>query len=150
MSTSTIRADGFSVTTRFEVAPITLYEAWTVERHVEQWLATDAEIDARVNGKYIFRWPSPDGELSARGEYIDLIPEKKIIQTWESWGPQGRYTGADATILVELKELGNGVTAMTQTEWGPAYKDRSHIDMSISGTIEAHNELAQYIDSYKQ
>ena len=147
MSKSTIHKDGFSVTTRFKASPETLYRAWTEKADMEKWLAITAEADARVKGEYILRWPSPDGELSARGEYVELVPGKKIVQTWESWGPQGRFEGGDATIQVDFKDLGNGVTEMTQTEWSPAYKDRSRIDMSIGGTIQVHEALAKFIES---
>jgi uncharacterized protein YndB with AHSA1/START domain len=147
MSKSTVRENGFSVTSRIEASPGTLYKAWTEKADMEKWLATAAEVDARVKGKYILKWPSPDGEFSARGEYVELVPGKRIVQTWQSWGPQGRFEGGDATIQIDFKDLGNGTTEMTQTEWGSAYKDRSKIDMSIDGTIQAHEGLAKSVES---
>ncbi len=147
MSKSTVREDGFSVTTRIKASPRALYKAWTEKADMEKWLATAAEVDARVKGEYILKWPSPDGELSARGEYVELMPGKRIVQTWQSWGPRGRFEGGDATIQIDFKDLGNGTTEMTQTEWGSAYKDRSKIDMSIVGTIQAHEGLAKFVES---
>ena len=147
MSRSTVREDGFSVTTRIAASPGVLYKAWTEKADMEHWLATAVEVDARVKGEYILKWPSPDGEFSARDEYVELMPGKRIVQTWQSWGPQGRFEGGDATIQIDFKDLGNGATEMTQTEWGSAYKDSSKIDMSIGGTIETHEGLANFVES---
>ena len=69
------------------------------------------------------------------------------MQTWQSWGPQGRFEDGDATIQIDFKNLQNGATEMTQTAWGSAYKDSAKIDMSIDGTIETHEGLAKFVES---
>ena len=110
-------------------------------------LATTAEIDPRVKGRYVLRWPTSEGELSARGEYVELVPGRKIVFTWESWGPEGRFEGGDATVQIDFQDLGDGSTEVIQTEWGPSYSDRPKIDMSMRGTIQAHEALAQFTES---
>ena len=147
MSTSEVREGGFSVTTVIEATPEQVYDAWTVREDINGWLATDSELDATVGALYILRWPTPDGELSARGEYVELEPGKKIVQTWESWGPTGRFEGMDATLTIDLSDLGDGTTAMTQTEVSPAYSDPERIQMSLGGTVEAHKGLVTYFAS---
>ncbi|MDJ0708132.1 MAG: SRPBCC domain-containing protein [Leptolyngbyaceae cyanobacterium MO_188.B28] len=149
MSTTITLEDGFSVTTRINASPDVLYRAWTEKADIESWLATEAEVDARLNGNYILKWPSPDGELSARGEYLKLVPGERIVQSWQSWGPEGRFEGGDATVQIEFVDLGDGSTEMTQTEWSPVYMDKDHVDMSIKGTIQAHEALARFIESGK-
>ena len=146
-SESEVHDDGFAVSTRVGGSPESLYEAWTTKAGLEGWLATIAEVDARVGGRYVLRWPSPDGELSARGEYKELVPGQKVVLTWESWGPEGRFEGGDANVRVEFRGLGDGSTEMVQTEWGPSYSDRSKIEMSMSGTIQAHEALARFVES---
>ena len=147
MSTTIKRKNGFSVTTQINASPEALYRALTNKADLEGWLATEAEVDLRVDGKYIYRWPSPEGELSARGRYLELVPASKVKQTWESWGPEGRYADGDATLEVAFQDVGDGVTEMTQTEYGAAYAQADRLEMSINGTIEAHKTLAQYIKS---
>lgn len=147
MSTAITREDGFSVTTRFQATSADLYKAWTEKASLEGWLATIAEVDTRVDGEYIYRWPTPDGELSARGKYIELVPGKRIVQSWESWGPAGRYEDGDAILKVEFVDAGDGTTEMTQTETSDSYSEPDRIDMSINGTIEAHGTLATFIES---
>jgi len=83
VSTAIKRENGFSVTTRINATAEILYRAWTDKADLEGWLATEAEVDARVDGEYIFRWPSPDGALSARGAYIELVPGERIVQSWQ-------------------------------------------------------------------
>ena len=150
MSTTINHEDGFSVATRISATPEALYKAWTEKADMESWLADEAEVDARVNGSYVLRWPSPDGELSARGEYIELVPGKRIVQSWESWGPEGRYEDGDATLQVEFVDVGDGITEMTQTERSPVYASEQRRDMSINGTIQAHEALATFIGSRQQ
>jgi uncharacterized protein YndB with AHSA1/START domain len=150
MSSTEKRDGGFSVTTVIAATPQQLYDAWTVEQDVNGWLANTSEIDANVGGNYVLHFPTPDGEFSARGQYLELDPGNKIVLTWESWGPAGRMDGMDATVTVEFRELGDGTTEMTQSESSPAYTTGDRMDMSIGGTIEAHKGLASYIASSAQ
>ena len=148
-STTEIVEGGFVVRTVFDATPQHLYEAWTVREDVNGWLATDSEIDAAVGGKYVYRWPLPDGEYSAKGEYLELEPGKKIVQTWESWGPTGRFEGMDVTLTIEFDDLGDGKAAMTQTEISPVYADPDRARDSMGGGIEAHKGLARFLASKK-
>jgi uncharacterized protein YndB with AHSA1/START domain len=150
MSTVEKREGGFSVTTVIAATPQQLYDAWTVEQDLNGWLANTSETDPRVGGTYTLRWPSPDGELSARGEYLELDPDRKIVFSWESWGPNGRMEGMDATVTVEFRDLDDGTTELTQSESSPTYATGDHMDMSIGGTIEAHKGLAAYLGSVAQ
>ena len=147
MSTIEKGDGGFSVSTVIAATPQQLFNAWTVEQDVNGWLANTSEIDARVGGTYTFYFPTPDGEFSARGEYLELDPGKKVVLTWESWGPTGRFDGMDATVTVEFRDLGDGTTEMTQSEISPAYASGDRVEMSIGGTIEAHKSLAAFIAS---
>ena len=147
MSTTEKRDGGFSVSTVIATTPQQLFDAWTVEQDVNGWLAATSEIDARAGGKYILHFPTPDGEFSARGEYLELDPGMKVVLTWESWGPTGRFDGMDATVTVEFRDLGDGTAEMTQSEISPAYTCGDRMEMSIGGTIEAHKTLAAYIAS---
>ena len=145
MSTATVEDQGFSVTTRIQASPDAVFKAWTDGPSLARWLAASVEIDARPGGAYVYRWPTPDGELSARGEFKELVPGQRIVQSWEAWGPQGRFDGADAEIVLEFRDLGDGWTEMVQTETGPAYRDPSHTDMAINGTKQAHEALVAFV-----
>lgn len=86
-------------------------------------------------------------ESSRLGAFLELVPGEKLVLTWESWGPDGRLEGGDASVQVEFRDLGDGSTEMVQTEWGPSCRDRSKIDMSMGGTIRAHEALARFVGS---
>jgi uncharacterized protein YndB with AHSA1/START domain len=107
-----------SLTTRRTIAApaIKLYNAWldpaTVARFMtacEGQLATEVEIDARVGGSFMVRMPTPDGEVPHSGEYLDLVPGRKIAFTWNS---KHVNPGTHVTITFEEKE---GKTEMVLT-----------------------------------
>jgi uncharacterized protein YndB with AHSA1/START domain len=147
MSEITTRDGGFTVTTEFAATPEELFDAWLDPEVLKHWLATESEIDARVGGRYVYRWPSPDGEFSARGEYLELVPGKRLVQTWESWGPDGRIEGADATVTVEFHDLGHGRASMAQTETSEIYRTNPQMAKESSGgAIAVHEALASYLE----
>ena len=90
MSTTVVNEESFSDVTCIKASPEVLYRAWTDNAGLEGWMADEVGVDARVDGRYILKWPSPDGEFSARGKYLELVPGKRIVQTLESRGPEGR------------------------------------------------------------
>jgi uncharacterized protein YndB with AHSA1/START domain len=147
LSTTIVNEDSFSVVTCIKASPEVLYRAWTDKAGVEGWLADEAEMDARVDGRYILKWPTPDGEFSARGKYLELVPGKRIVQTWESWGPEGRFEDGDGKLQIEFEALADGSTQMTQTEWSDAYKEKERLKMSVKGTIQSHETLASFVES---
>jgi uncharacterized protein YndB with AHSA1/START domain len=78
---------------RFINAPrARVYAAWTNVEQLKQWFGPERvrtrgiTADARVGGKYRWDLTDPDGEeMTAFGEYQELIPGKKIVFTWK-WG----------------------------------------------------------------
>ncbi len=70
-----------------------MWDAWTIPEHVTQWmLGPDGwsmpvcEIDLRVGGAWHYVWRKSDGEeMGMRGEYREITPPERLVQT-ESWG----------------------------------------------------------------
>jgi uncharacterized protein YndB with AHSA1/START domain len=75
------------VVTRVFNAPARLvFAAWSTTEHIKQWFGpagfpvTMAEIDFRVGGKWRFAMTGPSGDQNAPfgGEYLEIVPNRKI------------------------------------------------------------------------
>src|SRR5215470_3095829 len=98
--------DGFtpSITiVRTIAAPIDeVFAAWTDAALLQQWLAPgpcevhEAEVDARPGGRYRIVVRDPMGGLHVtRGEYREVVPNRRLVQTWIYEGrdaPQGHHS----------------------------------------------------------
>ncbi len=67
-----------------------VYNAWTDPAQLKEWFGPEnvrtrnISADLRVGGKYRWDLTSPEGEeMSAFGEYKELVPGKKIVFTWQ-------------------------------------------------------------------
>ncbi len=113
METRTIRQ---SVT--FKATPHDVYEALMDSKKHSQFSGGEAIISREVGGKFT----AFDGY--SEGTNLELVPDKKIVQTWRAsdW-PEGHYS----TVTFSLSEVKGGTKlTFTQTEV-PAeqYKDIS-------------------------
>jgi uncharacterized protein YndB with AHSA1/START domain len=87
----------------FPASPAEVWEALTDPERLEEWFATEAELDARPGGEGVFRWG--DGE-------------ERLVLDWEDEGQ----------VVVELAEVDGGtrVRVVEQSpEWGTALELRA-------------------------
>ncbi|MGE5042009.1 MAG: SRPBCC domain-containing protein [Candidatus Levyibacteriota bacterium] len=94
--------------------PEDVYEALMDEKKHAEFTGASAQIENRVGGKFSV-W---DGY--ATGETTELIPGKKIVQSWRAsdW-PED----ADSTVTFELKPDGDGTTLIfTHSHVPPEFK----------------------------
>lgn len=99
-----------------------VYAAWTDPRLVLRWLAPGAydesrvAFDARVGGRYRFEVEGDGGERHVTtGEYLELVPERRIVKTWVYSGPLREFVGEETHLTVELRPLGPDRTELTLT-----------------------------------
>ena len=96
----TLKGDDQMVITRDFAAPRHLvYEAVTKPDLVKRWWnarrgeVTLAEIDLRVGGKWRFVMETEDGfEVAFNGEYKEIVPNERIVQTEAYEGAPGPPT----------------------------------------------------------
>ena len=76
------------VITRVYDAPARLlFEAWSKPEHMMKWFGpkgwplTLCDMDFRVGGRYRFAMTGPSGEQNTPfgGEYLEIVPERKIV-----------------------------------------------------------------------
>lgn len=59
--------------------PSTVYAYLTVAEHWARWQGTEAALDARPGGIFRIRMGTGD---TARGEYVELVPDRKVVFSW--------------------------------------------------------------------
>lgn len=141
-STLTLPSDREIRMARIFHAPRELvFKATTDPKMVSQWWGqsdyttiVDA-MDLRVGGKWRFVQRDPQGnEHAFRGEYREITPPSRVVQTFE-------YEGLPGSILVEtltLEDLGGGKTLVTTTSTFDSKEDRD--GMLASGMEGGANE----------
>ena len=135
--TLTVPSDREIVLTRTFDAPRRLvWEALTRPEHVPQWWGPRGttmlvdKMDLRPGGAWRFVSRGPDGsEHGFRGEYREIVPLERIVQTFEWEGLPGHIS----TNTLVLEERG-GRTFMTSTS---AFESREDRDGMIATGMES-------------
>jgi uncharacterized protein YndB with AHSA1/START domain len=124
-----------------------VYAAWTDPAQLKEWFGpenvqTDELMaDARVGGK--FRWDlrNPEGEkMTARGEYRELEPGKKIVFTW-GWDDDETWENHTSIVTVELSDCDGGTNLLLTHEQLPNEDSR---DGHTRGWESALNKLEKF------
>ena len=108
--------------TRIIDAPVAkVFQAWTDPALLKRWLAPhpfevrEAKADARAGGRYtIVVANGDDGPHTTTGEYLEVVPDRRLVQTWFYDGPYGRDE-TPSVLTVEFREVRPGVTELTLT-----------------------------------
>jgi uncharacterized protein YndB with AHSA1/START domain len=102
-----------------QASPQQVFAAWTDPDLIRRWLApapyrmTIAETDPRVGGRYCIEVTGPEGDRhKTTGEYVELVPGRRLVKTWNYEGPFEANHG-ETLLIVELREAGPGVTELT-------------------------------------
>jgi uncharacterized protein YndB with AHSA1/START domain len=91
-----------------------VFEAWTRPEIVKQWMGpgpvtvTRVEADARVGGGYRIEMENAGTKYVTFGEYLEVVPNRKLVFTW-GWEGPNRYE-TRVTVLVEDKADGTELT----------------------------------------
>src|SRR5690242_17217853 len=95
--------------------PDEVWEALTEPERLEEWFATEAELDARPGGEGVFRWGN--GEVR-RAIVREVEAESRLVLDWEDGGE----------VVVELDEAPGGTLVRvveTSPEVAPALELRA-------------------------
>jgi uncharacterized protein YndB with AHSA1/START domain len=110
------------ITREFDAPKHLVYKAMTTPDLVRRWWhakrgeVTVAEIDLRVGGKWRWAMVTPDGtEVGFHGEYVELVPDERIVQTEVYEGLPEGVSDEDAATLntATFTELSEGRTLLT-------------------------------------
>ncbi|MEV6970789.1 SRPBCC family protein [Hamadaea sp. NPDC051192] len=140
------RGDREIVMTRVFDAPRELvWAAFTDPEHLKHWWGRGnpmtIEMDARVGGRYRFVEHAPEGDEAFRGEILELVPNEKVVQTFEWEGLPG-HIATDTMVMTEE----GGKTLVTTTSMFMSQEDRD--GMIASGMETGARQSYEALDAY--
>lgn len=95
--------------------PAEVWEALTEPERLEEWFATEAELDPRPGGEGVFRWG--DGE-ERRATVREIAEEERLVLDWDD--------GGEVMLELERAEDGTRVRVVeTSPELAPALELRA-------------------------
>ena len=125
-----------------------VYDAWTDPAQLKEWFGPENVqtrnfvADARIGGKYHWDLVNQEGEeMTAFGEYRELVPNKKIVFTWQ-WQDDEDWTNHTSTVAVELSDRDGGTELRLIHEQLPNERSR---DSHNEGWNSALDKLEKFI-----
>jgi uncharacterized protein YndB with AHSA1/START domain len=126
-----------------------VYEAMTSCEHLSHWWGpakykfVKCDMDFRPGGKWRIVQSGPDGEEFAfRGEYREIVPNERVVQTFE-FEPMAGHVSVETMTLTEK----DGKTTLTTVSRFDSKEDRDGMLQSgmESGAAETYDRLEQYV-----
>ncbi len=142
------------VTREFDAPRDAVYKDMTDPKLVPHWWAlrntttTVDKMDVRPGGSWRFISREADGsENASRGEYRELIPGEKIVQTFE-WEPMAGHISEETGTLTDLP---GGRTLFTSRSRFSSKEDRDGMVQSgmESGLRQTYERLDELLASQK-
>jgi uncharacterized protein YndB with AHSA1/START domain len=91
----------------FPADPAEVWEALTEPERLEEWFATEVELDPRPGGEGVFRWGDGD---ERRATVREVEPEQRLVLDWDDGGE----------VVVELEQVDGG-TRVHVVETSPQF-----------------------------
>jgi len=130
MTTKTGDKTSLQIKRFIKAAPDRVYAAWSDPVQLKEWWGPEGVrtrslvADVRVGGKFRWDLTSPQGEeMSAFGEYRELIPGEKIVFTWK-WDDDENWTTHNSIVTVELFDRDSGTELFFKHEQLPSEESR--------------------------
>ena len=142
------------ITRQFDAPPALIYKALTTPELVQRWYGFETsewlvcEIDLRVGGQWRFVTRDQGMEIGFHGEFRELSPPHRLVQTEIYEGAPDPYPNDPAVNTTTLDER-NGVTTMTVLVSVPSQEIRDAILASgmESGLQVSYNRLEDLVRS---
>ena len=123
MNGSTVAHDTFVIERSYDVPVTQVFRAWSDPQLKAAWFAGSAdalgagyELDFRVGGHEVNRGGPPGGPLFRfNSEYRDIVPDQRIVYTYEMFADEKRLSVSVAT--VQFDDQG-ATTRLVLTEQG--------------------------------
>jgi uncharacterized protein YndB with AHSA1/START domain len=96
-------------------APDEVWEALTEPERLEEWFASEVELDARPGGEGVFHWGDGD---ERRAVVRELEEAERLVLDWEDGG----------SVAIELEPVVDGTrvhVVETSPEFAPAFELRA-------------------------
>jgi uncharacterized protein YndB with AHSA1/START domain len=106
----------------FPATPAEVWEAITEAERLEEWFATEVELDPQQGGEGIFRWGDGD---ERRAVVREVEPEERLVLDWDD----------DGEVILELEEVEGGTrlhVTETSPEWSTALELRAFAWVAVA------------------
>jgi uncharacterized protein YndB with AHSA1/START domain len=147
--TLTITDEGAEFKRVFDAPRRLVWEALSKAEHYPKWWGVRSEtmvscdFDFRVGGKYRFVTRGAEGVDNAfRGEFREIVPQERLVQTFEYEG----YPGSITLDAMDLAEEGDRtiVTVKSTIEAGEAAAFQAMVDSGMAeGAAETYDRLEE-------
>jgi uncharacterized protein YndB with AHSA1/START domain len=147
MTLSTVAHETFVIERSYDVPIAQTFRAWSDPLLKARWFAGSAdalgagyELDFRVGGREVNRGGPPGGPLYIyESEFRDIVPEQRIVYTYEMHADEARISVSVAT--VEFRSKG-ATTQLILTEQGVFLDGRDTVAQREEGTGSMLESLA--------
>jgi uncharacterized protein YndB with AHSA1/START domain len=115
-------AQAITKTVEITAPPPVVFRALTDPKEIVQWLAREAEFDARVGGEYVFSFHVAERGIDAvaTGKVVELVPGQRLSYTFDSTRFGADPSPVDSVVKWTLEELPGGNTRVTLVHKGTA------------------------------
>jgi uncharacterized protein YndB with AHSA1/START domain len=130
MTTKTAGKTSLQIKRFINAPPARVYAAWTDPAQLKQWWGPEGvrtrnfAADTQAGGKYRWDLINQGGEeMSVFGEYLELVPGKKIVFTWK-WDDDDVWENRNSIVTVELSDREGGTELLLKHEQLPSEESR--------------------------
>ena len=147
MTVSTVAHDTFVIERTYDAPVAEVFRAWADPILKARWFAGSAEalgagyeLDFRVGGREVNRGGPPGGPLyTYESEFRDIIPEQRIIYTYEMFADETRISVSVATVQFRSRDA---ATQLVLTEQGVFLDGHDTVAQREEGTRTLLDSLA--------
>ncbi|MGO8864607.1 MAG: SRPBCC family protein [Acidimicrobiales bacterium] len=145
--TPTVAHDTFFIERTYDVPVALVFRAWADPMLKARWFAGSAdalgagyELDFRVGGREANRGGPPGGPLyTYESKFHDIIPEQRIIYTYEMYADENRISVSVATVQFHSQDA---MTQLVLTEQGVFLDGHDTVAQREEGTRSLLDSLA--------
>jgi uncharacterized protein YndB with AHSA1/START domain len=150
MKTSTVTHDTFVIERCYDVPVAQVFRAWSDPELKARWFAGSADalgagyqLDFRVGGHEINRGGPAGGPLfTYDSEYRDIVPEQRIVYTYEMFADENRLSVSVATVQFHNHET---TTQLVLTEQGVFLDGHDTVAQREEGTRGILETLGRFL-----
>ena len=151
MKLSSVAHDTFVIERTYDFPVAQVFRAWADPMLKARWfggaadrLGAGYELDFRVGGREINRGGPPGGPVyTYESQFRDIVPEQRIVYTYEMSADQLRLSVSVATVEFS----GDGATTrLVLTEQGVFLDGHDTVAQRKEGTLSLLNKLAVILD----
>ena len=152
MTLTTVAHETFVVERNYSVPVAQVFRAWADPLLKARWFAGSAdalgagyELDFRVGGREVNRGGPPGGPVyTYESEFRDIIPEQRIVYTYDMYADEARISVSVATVLFSSHDV---TTRLVITEQGVFLDGLDTVDKREEGTRSLLDSLAAILNS---